>query len=242
MVNPILTARFAEAIGERNKTDQQDAKLIARYVATQTPLRWQAPIPSVRTLRDLVRRLEALQDLEQQERNRLDVAASVVQPSIQAVLQTLGTEIKAIKAAIRAHIDNHPDLRDRSRLLDSIPGVGDATIRLVLSELPPEVAKSTRLADAFTGLAPRRHESGSSVNGRSRMSKQGSARIRKGMFLPAIVASQHNPVVMVFYQRMLANGLSKKAAICAAMRKLLHIIIGVLKSGKPFDPSLHKIA
>ena len=74
------------------------------------------------------------------------------------------------------------------------------------------------------------------------MNKRGSARFRKGLYFPAIVATIHNPVVKAFYERMQKNGLTKKQAVCASMRKLLHIIIGVLKSGKPFDPSMHKIA
>ena len=119
-------------------------------------------------------------------------------------------------------------------------------LRLVLLHLhgtinPTAVRQDVRKADAFTGLAPRRKESGSSVHGRSMMSKQGSPRLRKALYFPAIVACQHNPVVRAFYQRMLQNGLTKKQAVCAAMRKLLHLIIGVLKSGKPFDPSLHHL-
>jgi transposase len=101
---------------------------------------------------------------------------------------------------------------------------------------------STRVADAFTGLAPTRRESGSSIKGRSHLSKRGAARFRKGLYFPAIVASIHNPVVKAFYERMQRNGLTKKQAVCAAMRKLLHIIVGALKSGKPFDASLHQIA
>lgn len=239
VVNPLQIAQFAKAVGERNKTDRQDAKTIARFAATQSPPAWQAPPEHTRTLRDLLRRLEGLLAMERQEQNRLAVAGAVVQASIKSVLAILAEQIKSVKTAITEHIDRHPDLREEAKRLDSIPGVGTATITLVLAELPVSVRQDVRRADAFTGLAPRRIESGTSVKGRSRLSKQGASRLRKGLYFPAIVACKHNPVVKAFYQRMLQNGLTKKQAVCAAMRKLLHLIIGVLKSGKPFDPSLH---
>jgi transposase len=241
VVNPFQIAQFAKATGERNKTDRQDAKTITRFAATQSPPAWQAPPEHTRVLRDLLRRLEGLLAMERQEKNRQAVSSAVVQTSIESMLAILAQQIQTVKVAIAEHIERHPDLREEAKRLDSIPGVGEATIALVLAELPADVREDVRRADAFTGLAPRRMESGTSVKGRSRLSKQGASRLRKGLYFPAIVACQHNPVVKAFYQRMLQNGLTKKQAVCAAMRKLLHLIIGVLKSGKPFDPSLHNI-
>jgi transposase len=90
---------------------------------------------------------------------------------------------------------------------------------------------------AFTGLVPRRQESGT-LRGRTRLSKVGSSRLRRALYMPAIVAIRHNPLIKAHYQRLLANGKSKMAALGAAMRKLIHIAFGVLKSGKPFDPSI----
>jgi transposase len=241
VVNPHFIAKYALAIGQRNKTDRQDARLIARYCSKEQPAFWQAPSLELRTLRDLVRRLEALQNLQQQERNRLALASEITRDSIEAVLGVLDEEAARIVKAISDHIDRNPDLRDRAKLLDSIPGEGDATLRMVLAKIPEAVLKDVRVADASTGLAPTRHESGSSVHARSHLSKRGSARVRKALFTPAVVAAQHNAVVKVFYLRMLKNGLTKMQAVCACMRKLLHIIIGVLKSGKPFDASMHKL-
>ena len=239
VVNPLQIARYGEVTGSRNKTDGQDARLIARFCATQQPERWHAPSPATRELRDLVRRLEALLDLERQEKNRLSTAGSLTRASIEAVLALLDEQIKEIRAAIAQHIDRDPDLRDKAGLMNSIPGVGEATIAVILAELPASVMQSVARADAFTGLAPRIRESGSSVRGRGMLSKQGTPRIRRTLYFPAIVATRYNPVVKAFYERMVANGLNKKQAICAAMRKLLHLIIGVLKSGKPFDPAFH---
>ena len=174
-------------------------------------------------------------------------AGVATQASIEAVLAVLTEQIGTVKALIANHIDRHPGLRQEAALLDSIDGVGEATVTTVLAELPATVREYVRKADAFTGLALRRIESGSSVYGRSMMNKRGSPRLHKALYFPAIVACQHNQVVRAFsrkgdkYQRMLQNGLTKKQAVCAAMRKLLHLIIGVLKSGKPFDPALHNL-
>ena len=156
VVNPAQIAQFGRAIGERNKTDRQDAKIIARYCQTQTPALWQVPTPEVRVLRDLMRRLEALVDLQRQEANRLMVATAATQASIQAVLTVLTEQITTLKAAVADHIDHHPGLRQSAALLDSIPGVGEATIAMVLAELPASIRTCVRKADAFTGLAPRR--------------------------------------------------------------------------------------
>jgi transposase len=226
VVNPFQIAKFAQALGTRNKTDRQDARTIARFCQTQQPALWQAPSPE-------------LQGLQRQELNRLDLASPSTRASIEAVLKVLEEQVHALKRAIAEHIDQHPGLKAQADLLDSIPGVGEATIALVLAELPPAVLGCVRRADAFTGLAPRQFQSGSSVKARSALSKQGNPRLRKALYFPAIVACRHNSVVKPFFERMLQNGLTKKQAVCAAMRKLLHLIVGVLKSGKPFDPSLH---
>lgn len=170
----------------------------------------------------------------------MESAAEAVRPSIQAVLDTLEAQIKVLTKTIRAHLKQHPQLNDKAKLLDSIPAVGEATIRVILAEMPNTALKSVRSADAFSGLAPRLHESGTTKKP-ARLSKQGSARVRKALYMPAVVAIRHNPVIKVFYERMLHNGLTKKQAVCACMRKLLHLIVGVLKSRKPFDPSLHNL-
>jgi transposase len=240
VVNAARIAHYAKSEGTRNKTDKQDARTIASYCESKSPELWQPPSPEIRTLRELVRRVDALMELQQQERNRLDVAGAAVRPSIEAMLQSVEQQIKTLLHTIKAHIKAHPGLKDQATLLDSIPAVGPATIRVVLAEIPDNVLKSVRAADAFTGLAPRQHES-ATLKKRSKMSKQGSARLRKALYMPAVVAITHNPVIKAFYERMLRNGLTKKQAVCAAMRKLLHLIVGVLKSGKAFDPSLHNL-
>ena len=174
--------------------------------------------------------------MERQEQNRFSTAAPVIQPSIKAVLATIKVEIKAVERMISDHIDRHPDLKNQSNLLDSIPGIGVATI----SRLIAFVGDVNRFDDAkalaaFVGLNPTVHQSGSSVRGKSRLSKKGNATIRKALYMPAVVARRYNPIIKEFAQRLKKAGKSNMLIIGAVMRKLLHIIYGVLKSGKPFD-------
>lgn len=236
VVNPAQIKSFSGAQLMRAKTDKADAKLIAQFCASMHPTAWMPPPSHVRALQALVQRLAALLQMERQEQNRFDTAAPVIQPSIMTVLGTITAEIKAVEHMIRDHIDHHPDLKAQSTLLESIPGIGVATI----SRLLAFVGDVHRFSDAkalaaFVGLNPTVHQSGSSVRGKSRLSKKGNATIRKALYMPAIVARRYNPIIKEFAQRLKKAGKSNMLIIGAVMRKLLHIIYGVLKSGKPFD-------
>jgi transposase len=236
VVNPAQVKSFSGAQLNRVKTDKADAKLIAQFYASMQPDAWTPPPVHVRELQALVQRLAALQQMERQEQNRFDTAQQVIQPSIKAVLATIQVEVKAVERMIRDHIDHHPDLKDQSDLLDSIPGIGDATIARLLAFVG-DVGRfsGAKALAAFVGLNPTVHESGSSVKGKPHLSKKGNATVRRALYMPAIVARQHNPVIKAFAQRLKKAGKPNMLIIGAVMRKLLHIIYGVLKSGQPFD-------
>ncbi len=122
-------------------------------------------------------------------------------------------------------------------MLCSIPGVGSRTAILFLAEVGDlRLFRSARQLAAYLGLNPRHWQSGTSVHRRSRMSKVGNALLRTALFFPAIVAKQHNPVIRTFCQRLTERGLVPMAVVGAAMRKLVHIMYGVVKGGQPFDP------
>jgi transposase len=236
VVNPAQIKSFSGAQLNRAKTDKADAKLIAQFCASMHPAAWMPPPVHVRELQALVQRLAALLQMERQEQNRFGTAAPVIQPSIKAVLATIKVEIKAVERMIRDHIDRHPDLKDQSKLLDSIPGIGVATIARLLAFVGDvHRFNDAKALAAFVGLNPTVHQSGSSVRGKSRLSKKGNATIRKALYMPAVVARRYNPTIKEFAQRLKKAGKSNMLIIGAVMRKLLHIIYGVLKSGKPFD-------
>jgi len=240
VVNPAQIKGFAQSELLRTKTDKVDASLIARFYQAMRPEPWNPPAPAMRHLQALVRRLDALMAMRQQEANRLDTSQEflMVKDSIKEHLSFLDREIKNTKKLIKNHVDGNPDLKAQFHLLHSIPGIGQTTAALLLGEiLCVEKYHTARQLVAHAGLAPAQHVSGSSVHRKSRLCKVGNSRLRKALYFPSIVAKRYNPVVKAFCDRLLAAGKTKMQVICAAMRKLLHLAFGVLKSNKPFDPS-----
>ncbi|HEX7045950.1 MAG TPA: IS110 family transposase [Gammaproteobacteria bacterium] len=236
IVNPAQIKAFGRSQLSRNKTDEADARLIAQFCFHFKPPQWMPPSAEVRELQALVHRLESLQDMRLQEISRLESADITVVPDLQSHIEFLEQRITATRQRIKDHIDNHPDLRRKRELLKSIPGVGEGTLAMVLAYIPVERFGCARQLAAFIGLTPRQRRSGSSVKGRTVLSKTGNARLRKALYMPALTAIRHNPVLKAFYERLLAAGKNGKAAVCAVMRKLTHIIFGVLKNQQPFDP------
>ena len=237
VVNPARIAAFAKSELSRTKTDKADAKLIARYALAMRPPAWTPPPAEIRELQALLRRLEHLLEMQRMEQNREDTADPAVTGSIRAVLTTLEKEIKAVRETIRRHIDDHPGLKQRAGLLESIPGVGTATAAWLLTLLSEHRGfDNPKQAVTFAGLAPRLRQSGQWA-GQTRLSKTGDPMLRKALYMPMLSALSFNPAIRAFCQRLKANGKPGKSCVCAAMRKLIHIAFAILKSGKPFDPN-----
>jgi transposase len=243
VVNPSVIKAFASTEMSRTKTDKTDSSLIARYCLKHQPPAWAPPAPEISELQALLRRLDALLDMRQQETNRqaAGLQAESVKKSVTDHINYLDSQIAHTQSLIHDHIDQNPSLKQQRDLLSTIPGIGDLTAAKLLSEFV-DINKysSARQAAAFAGLVPRHNDSGSSVRGRPRLCKVGTARLRKALYFPAIVATQHNPVIREFSERLRLRGKCPMVIIGAAMRKLIHIAYGVLKSGKPFDPSYGK--
>ncbi|MDS4041745.1 MAG: IS110 family transposase, partial [Candidatus Competibacter sp.] len=162
VVNPARIKAYGTARQVRTQTDAVDARLIADYCASPCPPRWTPPPPARRELRAWVARREALVVMRTQEQNRLPVAHPSVRPGIEALIAHLDAGIAEVEAAIRQRIDDDPDRKSQHRLLDSIPGLGDQTIPVLLAFYGgPERFDHARQAAAFAGLDPRPHESGS---------------------------------------------------------------------------------
>lgn len=240
VVNPAQIKAFGSSRLVRTKTDATDARLIADYCRRMSPEAWQPPSPAEQALRAMVQRLDALQTMRTQESNRLEVARDAVRQGIADHLAWLDAEIETLSRQIRDHIDSDPDLKHRHDLLDSIPGIGERTIAAILAfGANPDHFANARQCAAFAGLNPRLHQSGSSVNGKPRMSKVGHALLRKALYMPAIVTLYKTAWGKVFRDRLASAGKPPKLIIGAMMRKLLQVAFGVLKSGQPFNPALH---
>ena len=243
VVNPARVKGFAQGELARNKTDRADAALLARFCAAMRPDLWTPPPAAWRELRAWVDRLQALKDMHQQELNRIEAHQASGQVAlvnaVQQHIDWLAVQIKQLESDINDHIDRHPDLKRDAQLLHSIPGVGENTVAKVLAYAGDvrRFANAKALA-AFIGVTPRQRLSGTSVKGRTMMSRTGHASLRKALYMPGMVARRHNPALKAFGDRLAATGLAPKAVIGACMRKLAHLIYGVINSGKPFDLNL----
>lgn len=237
VVNPAWVRHSGLSTGRVNKTDPADGRACAHYARKERPALWRMAAPEVRTLTAMVRRLQSLTEQLVQEKNRLAVPGLVapVKRSIQTSIRFLERHIRALEAQIGTHIDQHPGLKQDRDLLLSIPGVGDALAHWIMAELPDvAVFEAAKSAAAYAGLNPRLHTSGTSVHRRSRISKAGNRNLRQALYMPALSAIRFNPAVKEIYDRLTAKGMAKKAALCAAMRKLLMIAYGVLKNRQTF--------
>lgn len=241
IVNPARIKGYGQSELVRNKNDGIDAALIARYCAKMHPQPWKAPAPEQRRLRAWCDRLKALKDMCLQEENREEACTVAANPELVEHLRQhvewLKVQIKQVEREIEDHIACHPKLKRDSDLLASIPGVGKATIAVMLGHVGDmQRFDSAKALAAHLGVSPRQRTSGTSIRGRTSMCRTGNRTTRSALYMPAVVASRHNPVLKDFAQRLHANGLPKKAVIGAVMRKLVHLMFAVVRSGIAFQP------
>jgi transposase len=238
IVNPMQIRAFGQSELSRTKTDRADAALIARFCQAMQPVAWEAPTAAERRLRQLVRRRRALIEMRTQELNRLEAPGTEnVQQSIRKLIATLDEEIDELEAQIKQTIDDDDDLKGKRDLIQSIDGIGPITSSTLLAETPHiEKFESAKALAAFAGVCPQTRESGKSTSS-SRTTKIGNRAIRKVLFMAALAALRRNPVIQAFADRLRERGKRKMEIVVAAMRKLLVLVFGVLKTGKPFDPN-----
>jgi transposase len=238
LVNPAQLRRFAEGLGVRTKTDASDSAVLARFGAMLAPEHWQPAPLKVRELRALLARRDAIAQDLQRERNRAEQLGvdtpERVRQSLREAITFLNEELQALQKTIDQHIDDDPGLKRIWDLLQSIPGVGKRVADHFTALLAGRDFKSAEQLAAYLGLVPTEWQSGSSIKGRPRMSKAGPASLRQLLYMPAIVATRHNPHVQALYNRLLAKGKAKMAALGAAMHKLAHLCFGVVHSGQPY--------
>lgn len=194
----------------------------------------------------LARRDAIAQDL-QRERNRQEKADAtdtpeLIRQSLSDNIEFLSRQLKQLQKDIDQHIDRHPGLKNDMKLFQTIPAVGPQVGSNLLSVIHSHGFNSAEQLAAYLGLVPVERQSGSSVLGRARLSRAGPARIRAVLYMAAIVAARYNPHVRDVYERMLARGKSKMSALGAAMRKLVHLCFGAIKTQRPYEPNYAKIA
>ena len=241
IVNPAQVKFYGQSLGVRTKNDKKDSVVLARYGLKENPKLWQPEALEIRELKALVNRLEGIEKDLQREKNRQEKAlcgetSQAVLDSINNMITLLETERQSLEKLIEEHIDKHKKLKEDKALLESIPGVGDViATRMLMVINSRQFTKASQCA-AYLGLVPVQHESGSSVKGRSRLSKTGNPAIRAKLYMAAVVATRYNPDIKGQYDRLLSKGKSKMSALGAAMRKLVQICFGVLKHQETYQP------
>lgn len=245
VANPARVRDYARGVGVLHKTDKVDARALLRYGREQADelVAWTPPPQEIRLLRALYARLAAVQEDLQREDNRRQQAHISAQPTL--VIESLNNSIahlqqecRRLKKAIEDHFDQHPPLKEQRELLQSIPSIGAVSGDTLLCLLLSHRFTQAREAAAFCGLIPRAYQSGTSVHRRGRLSKCGDAMLRAKLYMPAVVALKHNPQLRAIYDGLLKAGKSKLSALCALMRRLVHIAFGILKHQKPYNPDL----
>ncbi len=239
VINPLRIKAFAQSDLARNTTDHYDSRIIARFCQEKTPRTWTPPSPEQRSLQALVRHLDALGHTKQQQRNRLEACRdTVVEESLRSLIDSIDSQMADITQQIQKLIASSPTLKHQKDLLCSITGIGQKSAQVILAELP-HLAQfpNARNVAAQAGLTPKQFQSGTSIHGKTTLSKIGNARLRKALYFPAISAMRHNTILTSFAARLRKNGKSEMSIIGAVMRKLLHLAYGVLKHDKKFDPN-----
>ncbi len=244
VANPAQVKYYAQSVLQRGKTDELDAHLIARFGATMHPRTWEPPSAFSEELQVLMRQRDAYLGMLTQERNRLHSYERSGIPPQRAIVVSKKTitfleqQIKELETNFKNMINTDERWKHMLELLQSIPSIGFVTAGILLTETQAlESFHSSRQLTAFAGIAPAPYTSGKSVYKRSRISKIGNPRIRKAFYMAAVSALRFNPIMKRFFDRLVANGKTKKVALVAVARKLLILCFAICKSDKPFQPN-----
>lgn len=241
VVNPRQARDFAKSMGYLAKTDRIDALVLCRFAAllARQPDRHKyistVTSEEVQALQALVLRRRQLMEMLTAERNRLALSHRAARPSINALIRAIRAQIDPIERQMQRHIATHHT--DLAALLNSVKGIGPMTMAALIGGLPELGRLTGREVTALVGVVPYSRDSGAWRG--KRAIRGGRQHVRCALYMAALVASRHNPVIKRFYQRLLQVGKPKKVALVACMRKLLTIINAMVKTGQPWNHQLH---
>lgn len=242
VVNPSCINAFAKSKLSRHKTDKVDSMIIAEFASKNDLPQYVPRDKSLQELQDLYRCSQNLKEQYLQTQNYLEnkehLSKSVCS-SYNRIARNITKEIKNIELEINNLLTCNIELKAKADNMQTIPSIGKTTAVAILAESPDlELFNNARELAAYAGLTPKHRTSGTSVKGKTSISKIGSSKLRKALYFPAIVAKNHNPLFKKFTQKLSSKGKPAKVIIVAIMRKLLHIIFGVIKNKTPFNPNL----
>ncbi len=236
IVNPRQVRDFAKGKGLLAKTDSLDAGILAEYAETYRPEARSLPDEEAREMAAVLARRRQLIDMKIAEKNRLEHAKGEVRKRIVAHVDWLESEIERTERNLDDKIRRSPLYVEKNERLQSVPGVGKQTALSLILNLPELGTLDRKQIAALAGVAPFNRDSGKRRGKKSIWG--GRAQVRAVLYMAAVVASRHNKVIRVFYEKLLAAGKPKKLALTACMRKLLTILNSMTRSGSSWIPSL----
>jgi transposase len=237
VVNPRQVRDFARATGRLAKTDRIDAAVLAHFADAIRPEVRPLPDDEARRLEALVTRRRQLIEMRTAERNRLGSAtAPAVRRNLEAHIAYLTVQVEDLDKDLARAVEDSPCWKAKDDLLRGVPGIGGVVSRTLLAMLPELGTLSNKRIGALVGLAPVARDSGT-LHGR-RCIAGGRGPVRAVLYMAALTAKRHNPVLRAFYDRLIAAGKATKVALTAVMRKLLTIINAMVRHNQPWDPSV----
>lgn len=244
VINPAQAHDFAKALLKRSKTDAIDAQTLTVLAARLQPARWSPPPQVYTELHQRLAHRDALIRARTQFRNQLHalvqqpVVIDSVRTRLEELITLLSEEVDQLDTEIAEALQQDDAWAKAAARLATITGLGTLTIAWILTATINFALTDTPEAAAnYAGLAPRLRQSGTSVRGRPSIGQGGNARLRHALYMATLSSVQHNPVIRVFYQRLVNAGKPKKVALCAAARKLLRIAWAVGTTTTTFDPA-----
>jgi transposase len=236
IVNPRRIRDFAKAQGRLAKTDRIDAEVIATFAAKMQPPTQEQIDHDSRLIKALVARRHQLIRMRTAENNRFEHALDkVITASLGRIIKTIDGEIQKVEKLIREQLARMPQLQAKAEILNSTPGIGETTAAMLVTEVPELGRLNRRQIAMLIGVAPINRDSGT-FRGK-RMTGAGRMDVRSRLYMPTLVAIQHNKVICRFYQRLLLKGKTKMTAIIACMRKLITILNTIVAKNETWNPN-----
>lgn len=236
VVNPRQVRDFAKATGVLAKTDAIDARVLAQFGRAIQP---QVRAPKAEELAELeavlTRRRQLVEMITAETHRRSTVASRVIAKQIDQHLKWLKKQVDQADTDLGNKIKTSALMQRKLNVLTSVPGVGRVTAVSLIAQLPELGTLNERQLSALVGVCPFNRDSGT-LRGR-RTIWGGRARVRAALYMAALVAARHNPLLKAFYQRLLAGGKAKKVALVAVMHKLLLILNAMIKRDQMWEPS-----
>lgn len=236
LVNPRKVRDFARAVGQLAKTDELDARILARYAEAVRPEPRPVLDAAGRALVALVARRRQLLAMRVAEENRIALASPDVAEGLSRHVAFIVLEVGSLDRAIVAAIRDSPAWAERAALMRTVPGVGEKLAATLLVELPELGTVDRGHIAALVGLAPYNVDSGSKRGHRRIIG--GRSDIRAALYMPTLTAVRRNPVIAATFHRLRSAGKPYRVVITACMRRLLVIINAVVKSGQPWEDRL----